>query len=132
MSFSRCRRWTGVVVAVGVGAALAACADTVPVAPERTTPAPSPEVAPGQYIVLLRGSDASAAPTGVSAVRALSPDAARVRTTIASLGGEVVRTTSGIVDAVTAHLGEAAVAALRADPSVALVEPDPIVYVAGT
>jgi aqualysin 1 len=105
--------------------ALAACSVDAPsvAAPEPTpalsaTGAPSTSVGaansvPGQYIVVLRAG----APGG------------RQNAERKAAGGAVIHTYSHVLNGFAAKLGPLAVAALRSDPDVLLVEPDPVISV---
>src|SRR5687767_15861715 len=110
-------------------AALAACSGDSPgvVAPGSAptlsaTRAPSAsvagtgEVVPGQYIVVLRKGAAGG----------------RQNAERKAAGGVVTHTYSNVLNGFAAKLGPLAVAALRADPDVLLVEPDPVVSVTAT
>ncbi|AHG88114.1 peptidase S8 and S53 subtilisin kexin sedolisin [Gemmatirosa kalamazoonensis] len=105
--------------------ALAACTDRALVGP--TDVASKDGYVPGQYIVMFRGGESAGAAPGAGVARSVTPGVSRLRTAITAHGGTIVRTTSGVVDAMTVQLSDSAAEALRADPSVALVERDPIV-----
>ena len=114
--------------------ALVACADRAPVGPTdaasptaASTAASTASYVPGQYIVMLKSGESVGAVPGAGVARRLTPGVSRLRTAVASHGGTIVRMTSGVVDAMTVQLSDSAAEALRADPSVALVERDPLV-----
>ena len=89
-------------------------------------------VVPGQYIVLLKGARAGALDGAPGGAPGGAPDARAFAASRLSGGRGVLRRTfARAVTGFAAQLTDAAAAALRADPAVALVEPDPVVYASG-
>ena len=112
--------------------ALAACqgdlvAPTMPLTPSSVGPrlarAAAAEVVPGQYIVTFRD--------GVADGKAKAESKAAEKVSRAKKG-KLKHTYSAVMRGFAAELDGADVAALRADPEVALVEPDPVVRIAGS
>ncbi|GJG89244.1 hypothetical protein tb265_44250 [Gemmatimonadetes bacterium T265] len=89
-------------------------------------------VVAGQYLVMFRGTAGPAGTTSLHLSRGVDDAGVRVRTRVAAAGGQVVRTHDGVVDAITVRLSAAAAATLRDDPAVAVVEPDPVLWLSGT
>ena len=111
--------------------ALAACQGDLaaPVAPPMApTTAPllaratAPEVVPGQYLVTFRDgvADAKAKAESKAAEKVARAKKAKLK-----------HTYSAVLHGFAAELDSADVAVLRADPDIALVEPDPVVRIAG-
>ena len=111
--------------------ALAACQGDLaaPAAPlatpsigPRLARAGAPEVVPGQYLVTFRDGVA------VGAAKAESKAAEKIAR---AKKGKLKHTYSAVMQGFAAELDSADVAALRADPDIALVEPDPVMRIAG-
>jgi subtilisin family serine protease len=112
--------------------ALAACrgdlaAPTAPLGPPSVGPrlarAAAPEVVPGQYLVTFRDGVAD------GAAKAQSKAAEKIAR---AKKGRLKHTYSAVMHGFAAELDSADVAVLRADPDIALVEPDPVMRIAGS
>jgi subtilisin family serine protease len=90
-------------------------------------------VVPGRYLVLLRGPARGGARAGARAEAAAGGPDVRAAATAKLAGGRgrLHRTFGHAVAGFAAELSEAGVAALRHDPDVLLVEPEPVVRAAG-
>ena len=98
------------------------------------------EVIPGHYVVLFRRgrvlagapTTVSGAPTTAEGAAALAAESGRLAARkLAGGRGVLLRSFGHAVQGFAATLSDAAVAALRADPDVALVEPDHVVHATG-
>ena len=97
-------------------------------------------VVPGQYVVLYRrervalaaGVAITAIDRGAHAADLLSASTRLTTRKLAARGGVLRRTFGYAVHGFAAQLSDSAIAALRADPDVALVEPDHVMHISGS